>query len=122
MKEEWRDISNYEGMYQVSNLGRVRSLDRELLFNDGSVRRLKGKVMSAPLDTKGFIRATLVKDGKNSSKRVHQLVAEAFLGHTPCGQNIVVDHKDNDRLNNNVENLKLSSNKRSIPKKIKINN
>ena len=107
-KEIWKDVKNYEGHYQVSNLGRVKSfkLNRE-------------RIMKAGFDTKGYRQVSLSKDGEQKTRKVHQLVAVAFLGHTPCGYKLVVNHIDIDKLNNNVLNLEIvtvreNSNKKHI--------
>ena len=97
--EIWRDVINYKGIYQVSNLGRVKSLKRKGCLND---RILKPKPTS-----RGYLKVTLCINNEIKYKTVHQLVAEAFLNHTPCGMALVVDHIDNDKLNNCVNNLQV---------------
>jgi len=99
-KEIWKGIPNYDN-YEVSDLGRVRSLDR--VGSDG--RRLKGKVLRVHNCFKGYRRVTI----KVSTKYVHQLVAMAFLGHVPNGHSLVVDHIDNDKLNNKPSNLQITT-------------
>lgn len=98
--EEWKDIPGYEGFYQVSNLGRVKSLPRK-----GSRRLniLKPKVQC------GRFKLHIYKDGIRKGIYVHQLVAMAFLGHRPCGYKAVVDHIDNNPFNNNVDNLQITT-------------
>ena len=90
--EEWRDIKDYEGLYQISSEGKVKSLKW------GKERILKGK--KTP---NGYLHVCLCKNGKLVWKRVHRLVAEAFL---PNPQNLLeVNHKDECKENNHVENL-----------------
>lgn len=101
--EIWKEVKGYEGSYQVSNLGRVRSLDRL----DSAGRRLSGKVRKIGLSGCGYLIVSLCLDGKHKHPKVHQLVAGAFLNHTPCGHKLVVDHIDNDKLNNKLENLQI---------------
>ena len=98
MKEEiFKTVKGYEGQYEVSDLGRVKSLKRR---NAGE-RILKGSI-----DFNGYTNVTLHKDRKQKSRTVHQLVAEAFLNHTPNGyKGLIVDHGDNNRLNNRLDNL-----------------
>lgn len=101
--EIWKDVKGYEGIYQVSDLGRVRSLDR--IISDG--RKLKGKILKNCNDTHGYLFVVLSKNGKIKTIRVHKLVAITFLNHEPCGLDLVVDHIDNNKLNNKVSNLQL---------------
>lgn len=99
MTEEWRDIEGYEGWYQVSNEGRVRSLDRNII--DG--RKMKGKLLKQYADEQGYKRVRLCREGKHHNKQVHRLVANAFI---PNPFNFpVINHIDENSGNNNVENL-----------------
>ena len=105
MKEIFKDIPNYEGLYQVSNFGRVKSLRRISPYK----RIVKEKFLSPTLVGRGVLGVTLYFNGKRKCYHVHQLVAMAFLNNKPCGMKIVVDHIDNNPLNNNVSNLQLTS-------------
>lgn len=101
--EEWRDIPNYEGLYQVSNLGRVKSS--------------YGKGRFLETDRGGeYHSVCLSKKGKAKTFRVHVLVAICFLGHEPSGYHVLVDHKDDDKKNNNVENLQLITLRENVSK------
>ena len=105
MNEIFKDIPNYEGMYQVSNLGRVKSLK----FN-------KEKILKLGLGGCGYLIVAFCK-GKQKTINVHQLVAIAFLNHKPNGNNgLIVDHKDNNPLNNRLENLQLISHRENLSK------
>ena len=112
-KEEWRDVVDYEGIYQVSDMGRVRSLDR--ITSHGHKR--KGKALKPGTGSRGYEHVDLSKVGSASTKNVHQLVALAFIG--PRLDDLVVDHIDNDKLNNRVENLQYISNRLNCSKDIK---
>ncbi len=112
MTEIWKDIEGYEGYYQVSNLGRVKSLERR----SSAGRRINDKILKNSINSVGYYRVCLCKNGKGKAVRVHQLVAIAFLGHVPCGYNIIVDHIDNDPLNNNVDNLQLTTPRHNLSK------
>ena len=109
MEEEWRDILNYEDLYQVSSLGNVKSLYRRVPNGKGGMYNRSGKVLKQALNPKGYLTVSLSKNGKWSTKRVHQLVAIAFHGHKPNGMSVIVDHKDGDKLNNNKDNLQVTT-------------
>lgn len=101
--EEWRPAPGYVGRYEVSNLGRVRSLDAIVRF--GSTRRpVKGRVLSTRCLSNGYPSCNLF----GRAVRVHRLVAEAFLGPSPMGRE-QVNHKDCDKKNSSAENLEWSS-------------
>ena len=95
MKEEWRDIKGFEGKYMVSNLGRFKSLNYR--------RTGKEKILEGYPDKDGYLYVQLWKDGKVKNCRINRLVAQAFLENP---QNLPeVNHKDEDKTNNRVENL-----------------
>ena len=98
MEEIFKDIPNYEGLYQVSNLGGVKSLERK--------GRTSDKIINGGISG-GYMRVSLIKNKKPKGFCVHQLVAMAFLNHKPNGYRIVVNHINFDKLNNNVKNLEL---------------
>jgi len=103
--EIFKDIPGYEGIYQVSDLGRVKSLK----FN-------KEKILKPGVNNHGYYTVVLCK-GKRKTINVHQLVAMAFLNHEPCGYNgLIVDHKDNNPLNNRLSNLQLISQRENTSK------
>lgn len=99
MIEEWRKIVGYEGLYEVSSLGRVRSLDRYVKTCYGSYRLHKGKILSPGIRPDGYLVVSL----QYRMFRVHRLVAQAFI---PNPDNLPqVNHLDEDKSNNRVENL-----------------
>lgn len=104
MEEIWKDIEGYEGYYQVSNLGRVRSVER--IVNG---LKLKGKILSCGHDTKGYLFVNLSKENKPKTLSVHRLVAQAFIPKID-GKDYV-DHIDGSRDNNNVCNLRWCTHK-----------
>ena len=106
-QEEWRDVVGFEGYYQVSNLGRVRSLDRDIPYINHStptVLHKKGQIMKLRPDSDGYLRVNLhVAHIKNKLLGVHRIVAQAFISNPknlPC-----VNHKDYNKANNCVDNL-----------------
>lgn len=124
IKEIYKDIPNYKGLYQVSNLGKIKSL--------GNNKLKKEKILKNRLSSSGYLHVYLSKNKEGKNFKVHQLIAMAFLNHIPNGHKIVVDHIDNNPLNNYVENLQLISQRENtskrrlyyskrIKKKIKIN-
>lgn len=104
MEEVWNDIKGFEGYYQVSNLGRVRSLDRYVKHSSGGKQLVKGKVLIQYERGKtGYMCVRLSKNNEITNYNVHRLVAEAFIPNPlnlPC-----VNHKDEDKTNNHVDNL-----------------
>lgn len=99
MKEIWKDIKGYEGLYQVSNLGRVK----RTMFKNCYVEKKQEKILKLKSDKDGYKQTTLFKNGKRMYFRVHRLVANAFL---PNPNNYpIINHKDQNTSNNNVLNL-----------------
>jgi hypothetical protein len=77
--EVWRDIQEYEGLYQVSNHGRVRSLDRFVGYRGGRLRKQMGRILSPGIHPQGYLRVSLQKQATVKQVFVHRLVAAAFL-------------------------------------------
>ena len=95
MEEEWRDIDFYEGLYQVSNLGRVKSL--------GNDKTKKEKILKFGKNKNGYLIVVLCKNGKRKNSKVHRLVATAFIDNP--SNFTMINHKDEDKTNNIVDNL-----------------
>lgn len=98
--EEWKDIAGFEGMYQVSNMGQVRSLDR--VINDRG-RHLKGRVLAQSIGTSGYLHVGPSINGKQPPKYIHRLVAEAFIPNPDSRPH--VNHIDGNKQNNHLSNL-----------------
>ena len=96
MKEEWRQIENYEGRYEISNAGRVKRVM-------GGVGAVAGRILSPWKDRLGYYAVSLYKNNGGTFKLVHRLVAMAFIGPVPTGME--VNHIDCDASNNSIENL-----------------
>jgi hypothetical protein len=119
MNEIWKDVPGYEGLYQVSSLGRVKSLSR-LKTNGKSTHISKDLIMSPNKNRDGYLCLLLRINNKSKTKKVHQLVAMAFLNHKPDGTHkIVVDHINHDKLDNRVENLQVITNRENCSKDVK---
>jgi hypothetical protein len=101
--EVWRDIPGYECRYQASNLGRVRSVDRQVANRWGTTNRIKGRVIPPHLSNWGYLRVTLCAAGKCVKHSVHRLVASTFL-ENPAGLP-EVNHRNGDKTDNRPENL-----------------
>lgn len=103
MEEIWKAIEGYEGKYEVSNLGRVRSLDRKVATVHSAMRTIKGKTLVPWTDKYGYLHVNLWCECKMKSQMVHRLVAGAFI---PNPDNMPeVNHKDEDKQNNRADNL-----------------
>ena len=114
MSKVWQPVKGYEGIYEVSSDGHIKSLSR--VINRLERRRLpvKEKILSPRVDAHGYRYVNLYKNKKYKSKKIHQLVAEAFLNHTPDGYTLVVNHKDFNTENNRVENLELVTQRENV--------
>lgn len=108
IKEVWKDIPDYEGYYQVSNCGRVKSLERRLCR--------KTFIMTQTVNNRGYLRGKTTKQGKSRTVDMHKIIATSFLNHKPDGHNKIIDHIDFDPLNNTVSNLQEISNRENCSK------
>ncbi len=106
MEEIWKDIKDYEGYYQVSNLGRVRSLDRFIKCKNGRMQFKKGVIFSLCYNKRvNVYEVHLNKDCKRKCFKIHRLVAEAFVPNDDPENKTTVNHKDGNRANNRADNL-----------------
>lgn len=118
MKEEiWKDVVGYEGLYEVSSLGNIKSLAKKVKMPNNGYRIQNEKLLVLCKDTKGYYSVKLCLKGKAKSYNVHKLVAISFLNNKTDGtQKIVVDHIDSNPLNNKVENLQLITQRENTSK------
>lgn len=102
MKTEiWKDVIDYEGLYQVSNLGRVKSIYYK-----------NGKILKPLQCTNKYLMVNLYKNKKSSHQLIHRLMYEAFYGIKSCTK-YVIDHIDNNKLNNDLDNLQYITNRQN---------
>ena len=104
MTEIWRDIKDYEGLYQISNLGRVRSLDRYAKHSRGGNMLIKGKILKPTINSNDYYVVNLSKNGVEIINYIHRLVAEAFVLNPENKPE--VDHINTNRTDNRIENLR----------------
>lgn len=106
--EEWKDIAGYEGLYQVSNYGRIKRLERLVYYGNRSPFLVKEKILELTNHKRGYKTIMLHKNKKSKLWLVHRLVALTFM---PNPNNYPqVNHKDENKLNNKVENLEWCTN------------
>tara|TARA_R110002073_G_C9087289_1_gene547416 strand:- start:6 stop:515 length:510 start_codon:yes stop_codon:yes gene_type:complete len=114
--EIFKDVPNYEGLYQVSDLGNVKSLARKVKCSTG-LRNIQERILKPRINKGGYLELHLSKEGKTKNRTVHQLVAEAFLNHTPCGLKLIVNHINFIRHDNRAENLEIDTARNNTDKK-----
>lgn len=101
--ERWRPVAGYEGLYEVSDQGRVRGVERELISANGQVRRWRARILAHDFDRHGYPRIGLHVGGRTKRFLVHHLVLHAFVGSKPDGME--VRHLNDVRSDNRLANL-----------------
>ena len=113
MTEIWKPIRGYEGFYEASSEGRIRSLDREVKVLN-QVRHHKGKILAQQIGSSGYRMVAICPEGeKQRMCLVHRLVALAFIG-VPTRHRKEVNHKDHDKSNNRPDNLEWVTRKQNV--------
>jgi len=102
MKEEWKEIPNYDGRYQASNIGRLRALNFKRTGKEG--------ILTPTKSHKGYLRVLLTKNGKVKSYPVHRLILAAFIGESK----LLVDHINGVPDDNRIENLRYCTNRQNM--------
>tara|TARA_R110001599_G_scaffold285705_1_gene488073 strand:+ start:284 stop:769 length:486 start_codon:yes stop_codon:yes gene_type:complete len=103
-KEKWKDVKNYEGIYQVSNLGNLKSLATS-----------SPKIINGTVTDKKYRRVGLTKNKITSNKMFHIIIAEAFFNYNKSS-GFIIDHIDNNPLNNNIDNLQIITQRENCSK------
>jgi hypothetical protein len=104
--EIWKDVKGYEGCYEVSTLGNVKGVKR-------------GRLRVPVISNYGYLRLNLSINNIKKIHSIHQLVAVAFLNHTPNGNTLVVDHINNIKTDNRLSNLQIITNRQNVSKDMK---
>ena len=115
-QEIFKDVPNYLGSYQASDLGRAKSLDRIISSKTRSDFKLKGKILSQTTDKEGRLFVGLMRENKKIIFVLSKLVAITFLNHIPCGHKKIVDHKNNYTLDNRLSNLQIITHRENLSK------
>jgi hypothetical protein len=112
--EIWKDVAGYEGLYQVSNFGRVKSLERKVKQGKyGNLRVVAEKVLRVSDNGNGYLQVCLRRNNKREQRYIHRLVAQHFVENKNQGCN-VVNHKDHDTKNNKASNLEWVTQKDNV--------
>lgn len=102
-KSEWRPVVGYEGLYEVSDKGEVRALEKSYTDSIGRKTTKKAHILNGRVSKYGYVRITLEKNGQTKTYNVHRLVAEAFIANP--SKLPYVNHIDEDKTNNSADNL-----------------
>lgn len=113
--EIYKDVPDFEGIYQVSNLGNVKSLGRMVSKGEYSIFRKEKLLKQTP--SRGYLTVGLCKNNTKQTYFVHILVAITFLDHKKCGHEKVINHIDLNKQNNSLENLEITSQRENANQK-----
>ena len=115
-RERWKPIKNYEGLYEISNFGYVKSLAREWINNLGKFCKKDDKILKNRLGTDGYFNVVLCKNGKTKTYRTHHLVYDHFGKRKRNGRVLQTDHIDGNKTYNWIGNLQLLSQRQNLSK------
>jgi hypothetical protein len=111
----WKSVLGFEGYYEVSSAGEVRSLNRVIIDKNNKTKRIKGCLMNIHKDKAGYCTVNFHVKGKSITKLVHRIVALSFLGYSE----LQVDHIDENKSNNQLDNLQYLTSQQNIIRSIK---
>ena len=107
--EEWKDIDGFLGIYKISSFGRIKTLSRLVKCKNNKTRLINERILNPAIDGHGYYQVSLCFKGSSKKSKMHILAAVAFLGHVPRNFELIVDHKDNNKLNNHKDNLQITT-------------
>lgn len=114
LTEEWKSIKDYEGLYEISNMGKVKSLERKVKSNFNRIVTRKERQLKWYIDSCGYIQIKLCKEGMMKNFLVHHLVWDAFGNKERNGRKLQVDHIDENKKNPIITNLRLATNRQNV--------
>ena len=120
MNENWLPVVGYEGLYEVSDLGRVRSLPRRVVMPEGSIfgeKTIKGMLLKQCNNSRGYKIVTLCRDGVKKTAPIHKLVMLCFVGPNPSG--LMVLHRDGNPINTILRNLRYGTHQDNMDDKVR---
>jgi hypothetical protein len=117
LTEQWKPIKNYEGIYEISNFGRVKSLERKI-WNGFGFMSVKERMLKQALNKSNYYYIGLSKHNKRSCRSVHTIVWDHFGDKSRNGSKLQVDHVDENPHNNRIDNLQLLTNRENVTKGI----
>lgn len=112
MSEVWKDVPGFEGSYEVSSYGRVKSLRRVVIRENRRPLSIKERILKPYPDHGGYYSVSLLRQGKIFHEKVHRLVAKVFIGVKPSGLEIA--HNDGNKSNNAAQNLRYTTSKDNV--------